>query len=88
MDKNCVGYGDCYGCYKCWNGLEWEWRIQNEDDLTADLSRMTSMETDNLLQTSPSAAAYVLQQENDNTAEELEGEIIKVDPSNDSDGAA
>ena len=50
---NCVGNGTFQ--YVCWDGGEWEWANYNENDLTPDNSVLTSIATDGILLTSPSA---------------------------------
>ena len=49
----CVGSGTFQ--YLCWDGGEWEWANYNENDLTPDNSVLTSIDTDGILLTSPSA---------------------------------
>lgn len=46
--------GDPYK-YVCWDGDELEWANYHEDDLTPDDSVLTSIDTDGILLTSPSA---------------------------------
>jgi hypothetical protein len=40
--------------YVCWDGSDWEWPNYQENDLTPDNSLLTSVETDHILETSPS----------------------------------
>lgn len=56
--KNCWGIGDRnYKCLDPTNG-KIEWPNWNEDDYTPDNSRLTSIETDNILATSPSPLLF------------------------------
>ncbi len=52
---NCRGLVDQH--YACWDGSEWEVPNYLEDDLTDDHSLLTSIETDYILETSPSVDA-------------------------------
>ena len=52
------GYWPCRGRadnhYECWDGQDWEWPNYKENDATEDHSVLTSVETDGILETSPS----------------------------------
>ena len=52
MQKYCINHE--YGYYQCWDGEGWEHANWFENDGTPDNSLLTSIETDGILETSPS----------------------------------